>query len=235
MYIMDLVLKYKELSYILSTISTFLSRLYHVGVISLVYCMYLCISGVILRASYIYFDSRMNEMGYYVMLVEYYIYISSNSDCMDRYIIRINESLNSVYIMYYLCYVCWMCSGIGCIMGGVYDIMYYVILWYVCGLVDVGVLGDRRSRQYNSLIKYFIESSKGVYVLFMLLLFSLYLYNGVRSGNVRISGGIDYCIGCMLSDYVMMNRMNSYCRVYNVGDVVAVLGSVDFVLGSVDG
>lgn len=108
MYIMDLVIKYKELSYILSTISLVISRLYHVGVISMLYCMYVCISGVILRAAYIYFDNRMNKMGYQAMLVEYYVYISSNADCLDRYIIRINESLNSVYIMYYLCYLYWL-------------------------------------------------------------------------------------------------------------------------------
>lgn len=89
---------------------------------------------------------------------------------------------------------------------------------------------------YNSLIKYFIESSKGVYVIF--IIFVYVLGGNMGCGGVKAGinyGGIDYYIGCMLSDYVMMNKMNSYCRVYNVGDVVAVLGSVDFVLGSVDG
>ena len=33
---------------------------------------------------------------------------------------------------------------------------------------------------------------------------------------------------------MMINQLNTYCRVYNMGDIVAVLGSMDFVLGSVD-
>lgn len=47
-------------------------------------------------------------------------------------------------------------------------------------------------------------------------------------------GGL-WMVGVILSDYMVMNVVNSYCRVYNIGDMIAVLGSVDFVLGSVDG
>lgn len=47
-------------------------------------------------------------------------------------------------------------------------------------------------------------------------------------------GGL-WMVGIILSDYMVMNVVNSFCRVYNVGDMIAVLGSVDFVLGSVDG
>ena len=36
------------------------------------------------------------------------------------------------------------------------------------------------------------------------------------------------------NDYMMIYQLNSYCRVYNLGDLIAMLGSVDFVLGSVD-
>ena len=41
--------------------------------------------------------------------------------------------------------------------------------------------------------------------------------------------------GILCSDYVSISGMNSYCGVYGIGDMIAVLGSVDFVLGSVDG
>ena len=63
-----LFIKVKELSYILSTTSLFVSRLYHIGIIerSLVY--YFGLSGVILRASYSYFDARFMNYESYSML-----------------------------------------------------------------------------------------------------------------------------------------------------------------------
>ena len=62
-----------------------------------------------------------------------------------------------------------------------------------------------------------MESSKGVYSIMIVWM-----------------GGL-WMVGIILSDYMVMNVVNSFCRVYNVGDMIAVLGSVDFVLGSVDG
>ena len=95
------MVKYKELSYILSTISLFISRLYHVGIISLGFIIYGGISGVLLRASNIYYDGRLYNEGI-MGIMEYNMNITRNSDCLDRFMIRINESLNSVYIIYCL-------------------------------------------------------------------------------------------------------------------------------------
>ena len=66
-------------------------------------------------------------------------------------------------------------------------------------------------------MKYYLESSKGVYSIMIVWM-----------------GGL-WMVGIILSDYMVMNVVNSFCRVYNIGDMIAVLGSVDFVLGSVDG
>ena len=269
MLLLGMVVKYKELSYILSTVSLFISRLYHIGIWSLVYCMYVCMSGVIMRASYISFDGRMMERGLGRYL-EYYIYISSNSDCLDRYMIRINESLNSVYVVYGVCYV-----SIMCMMGMVSkSMMQSIIGWVVggCWIVGLGMVVDGGGQW----IRYWIESSKGIYCIMLGGVFkyvcsveglydvcsmegwydvcSMEVIYGCVMSSVCSSVGVGMCewwgydgsmcdrwnnrlsLGCglLLSDYVSMSGMSSMCRVYNVGDVIAVLGSVDFVLGSVD-
>ena len=210
MFILWLIVKYKELSYILSTISLFISRLYHVGIISLVYCIYGGISGVLLRSSYLYYDGRLINRGLGKML-DFFIFISMNSDCLDRFIIRINESLNSVYIIYCLIYYIMTEYEIVDVSKSMMQsiISYSLVYGGVFYMYIVGVV-------YNKWIKYFIESSKGIYCMMLVWI-----------------GGL-WMVSIMMSDYVVMNGVNLYCRVYGVGDVVAVLGSVDFVLGSVD-
>ena len=36
------------------------------------------------------------------------------------------------------------------------------------------------------------------------------------------------------NDFLTLNQLNKFCRCINLGDLIAVLGSIDFVLGSVD-
>ena len=60
-----------------------------------------------------------------------------------------------------------------------------------------------------------IESSKGIY--------SIYIYT------------LPYwIINIITNDFIILNCINSFCRYINIGDLIAVLGSIDFVLGSVD-
>ena len=205
--ILFLFIKFKELSYILSTISLSISRLYHVGIIdrSLVY--YFGLSGVILRASYLYFDGRfMNYESYNIL--DYNIFISMNSDCLDRFMIRINESMNSSLMVYIIIYLVLFYDSV------IYSlsIMQSIISFYLSS----GLFSSSGCiLSYSQSIKFFLESSKGIYVIF---LSNYYLW----STNI------------ISNDYMMINQSNSYCRVYNLGDLIAILGSVDFVLGSVD-
>ena len=206
-----LVVKYKELSYILSTISLFISRLYHVGIISLGFIIYGGISGVLLRASNIYYDGRLYNEGI-MGVVEYNMNITRNSDCLDRFMIRINESLNSVYIIYCLILEVYLDYDIMIVSKSIMQSLISFSLVYG-GMFYMYVMGVMNNRW----LKYYLESSKGVYSIMIVWM-----------------GGL-WMVGIILSDYMVMNVVNSFCRVYNVGDMIAVLGSVDFVLGSVDG
>jgi len=71
---------------------------------------------------------------------------------------------------------------------------------------------------FNHISSYFkvsIESSKGLYSLF-------------------ISSYPFYTVNIIASDFLMINQLNKFGKSFNISDLITVLGSVDFVLGSVD-
>ena len=41
-------------------------------------------------------------------------------------------------------------------------------------------------------------------------------------------------VNIMANDYLSINQINKFTRYINLGDLIVLLGSVDFVLGSVD-
>jgi len=64
-------------------------------------------------------------------------------------------------------------------------------------------------------LKLSIESSKGIYSVYIFI----FPY---------------YTINVISNDYISINQLNKFNKNINLGDLIAVLGSVDFVLGSVD-
>lgn len=64
-----------------------------------------------------------------------------------------------------------------------------------------------------------IESSKGIYSLFLCM------------ANYNIHS---FTINFIASDFLSINALNKYSKNINLADLIAVLGSIDFVLGSVD-
>jgi NADH:ubiquinone oxidoreductase subunit D len=68
---------------------------------------------------------------------------------------------------------------------------------------------------FSRCFKVSIESSKGLYSI--------------------LSHSVPYfSSNVMASDFLMICSLNKYCRSINISDLIAVLGSTDFVLGSVD-
>jgi NADH:ubiquinone oxidoreductase subunit D len=39
---------------------------------------------------------------------------------------------------------------------------------------------------------------------------------------------------CVAVKKITVFQLNAFCRIYNVGNLIAILGSIDFVLGSID-
>jgi NADH:ubiquinone oxidoreductase subunit D len=60
-----------------------------------------------------------------------------------------------------------------------------------------------------------IESSKGIY-------------------SIYIQSFPYLTINIISNDYLSINQLNKFSRYINLGDLIVLLGSIDFVLGSVD-
>jgi len=63
-----------------------------------------------------------------------------------------------------------------------------------------------------------IESSKGIYSIL----------------SLSFSDLSSFTLSLVYNDYIIINCLNKFCRYINIGDLIAVLGSIDFVLGSID-
>jgi len=64
-----------------------------------------------------------------------------------------------------------------------------------------------------------IESSKGIYSTFI---------------NSMLPHSSAFCVNIVANDFLMITQLNRLCRFHNLADGIALLGSLDFVLGSVD-
>jgi hypothetical protein len=66
-----------------------------------------------------------------------------------------------------------------------------------------------------------IESSKGIYSIFI-------------NSMLPFSSDRAFTANIIANDFLAVTQLNKVCRSSNLADLVAILGSVDFVLGSVD-
>jgi NADH:ubiquinone oxidoreductase subunit D len=64
-------------------------------------------------------------------------------------------------------------------------------------------------------LKLSIESNKGIYSIF-------------------ISSFPFSCINIISNDFLVINEINNITKYINLADLITILGSIDFVLGSVD-
>ena len=210
-WLMHFVRKLKEIHNILSINRLWKSRLYEIGIIKKNFILFFGFSGLLSRSCNIKIDARFSGYEFYLSL-DYSIFIAYNGDCLDRYILRFNEMIESCRIIYAIFYVGLVLS-VKCVKQSTLTttsslfIMELLIIEFLIQLPFI-----------LSLINEFtlsIESSKGIYTIFIYS-FPIIFLNLV----------------CM--DYLVINQLNKFCKYINIGDLIAVLGSIDFVLGSVD-
>jgi len=77
-----------------------------------------------------------------------------------------------------------------------------------------------------------IESSKGIYSLFLCI--ENRNYSRSHSATPSSASPSLFTINIICSDYLSINALNKYSKNVNLSDMIAILGSIDFVLGSVD-
>jgi NADH:ubiquinone oxidoreductase subunit D len=206
--------KLKEIHLLLSINYLWISRLYEIGIINRDYCYYYGISGVISRSASIKLDARL--LGYECYnLLDYSIFLSTTADCLDRYLLRINEMIESLRITYALSWI-WCNTvlrrrlidySINYTSSSSINLMEWLITEFLIGFPFI--------LSFDSGLNLVVESSKGIYSIFINC-FPIWTTNIITN------------------DLLYIYQLNLYCRCINLGDLIAVLGSIDFVLGSVD-
>lgn len=263
-----------ELFNILSYNNIWIKRLYEIGIISREIILYFGLSGLLIRASGILLDFRLFGYEAYYLL-GFNSYISFVSDCLDRYLLRFNEFIESSRIIYLCLFnILEINCGISCnhshskdtscsfygnsstssqshsnfMESIIYDFLFInsssLGSLYTATTISVATtLPPSSSSPGNPLIvshdaptstltpssraishlshgSYVsIESSKGIYSLFFCI-------------SRALAASVHLNIIC--SDYLSINALNKYSKNINLSDLIAVLGSIDFVLGSVD-
>jgi len=98
-FIKQFNLRINEIEEVLSNSRVWVNRLTNVGILPLDYAINKGFSGVMLRSSGLPWDLR-KLLGYEVYNdLEFKIPFSSNGDCMDRYLIRLEEMRQSILII----------------------------------------------------------------------------------------------------------------------------------------
>ena len=96
--------KLKEIHSILSINRLWRTRLYEIGIIIKDSCLYSGLTGLLSRSIKIIIDARFTGYEFYEEL-NYPISYPSIGDCLDRYILRLNEIIECCRIIYGLFYI----------------------------------------------------------------------------------------------------------------------------------
>ena len=98
-WLIHLTRKLKEIHNLLSLNRLWKRRLYEIGIIEKDFCYFFGLSGVLSRSTKIWIDARLTNYEFYQSL-SYSIFLSSIGDCLDRYLLRLNEINESNRIIY---------------------------------------------------------------------------------------------------------------------------------------
>jgi len=197
--------KLKEIHSILSINRLWRTRLYEIGIIIKDSCLYFGLSGSLSRSIKIIIDARFTGHEFHEEL-NYSISYPSIGDCLDRYIPRFNEIIESCRIIYGLFYIL---------------LSAYFLSTFASFSIIMELLIEEFLIHFPlilSLILQFklsIESSKGIYSIY-LFPFPLVIINIITN------------------DFPTTNQLNKFNNNINLGDLIAVSGPIDSVLGSVD-
>ena len=169
------------------------------------------LTGVIMRGSNIKKDLRL--FGYSIYsIIQFAINQGSKGDCLDRQLIRINECLQSIKIIQQVF------NQLKCYLFKAGDSYYlnYFHCYYVM----------------ESMIK-----------LFKFIFIILYGFTQVRQEAPKGELGLYivtdnrnkiYRMKIRSPDYQNFQSLNMICHKHLLADIISILGTTDFVLGSVD-
>jgi len=202
--------KLKEIHKVLTNNRVWIDRLHEIGIIDRSRCLISGYSGVLSRASGTANDGRLTAYESYKTSC-FHIILGSKGDCLDRYLIRINECFeSSQLILTYLHRLPYLSpislfSGRSGIIESIESLIRNFNLIY--------------ESDFSLSVRIFHECPKGLYSIFV-----------IPSLVLEIPSRIDFTP----NDFLTVTTLNRYCRNIPLADLIAILGSIDFVLGSID-
>ncbi len=197
--------KLKEIYNILSINRLWRIRLYEIGIIIKDSCLYFGSTGLLSRSIKIIIDARFTGHEFHEES-NHPIPYPSIGDCPDRYILRFNEIIESCRIIHALFYI------ILCIYF-YYNISSFSIIMELS--IEEFLIHFPLILSLILQSKLSIESSKGIYPIY-LFPFPFLIINIISN------------------DFPTTNQSNKFSKYINLGDLIAVSGPIDSVLGSID-
>lgn len=213
-----------EMFTILATNNIWKSRLVKIGVVDSELAPIYGTSGVVMRSAGIKKDLRVlksSSYAYYWFL-KFRSFLGKTGDCFDRFIIRIREMLESIYIIYQI-------------------IPNFIAIYSLsnCKLTGLGFNNqpgiNNKSKSMENLIEHFKYYSEGLKVNPGIT------YNAVEApkgefGVTLISDGSTKPFRCKIRTpaYHHLQYMSNQIEGHYFADMITILGSQDIVFGEVD-
>jgi NADH:ubiquinone oxidoreductase subunit D len=209
-----------EIEELLTCNRIFKQRLVNIGQLDATHALSLGVTGILLRGAGIAYDLRKSQPYEFYDKVQFNIPIAANSDCYDRYLLRIEEMRESLRIIK---------QTIDFMPNGPIKPMQSN---------DFFPYQTNRSEfktSMESLIKHFKSSTTG----FSLPNSETYCATEAPKGEFGIlcianATNRPYRIKIKSPDFASLQAMQIMAQGHYLADLVAILGSLDVVFGSID-
>lgn len=204
-----------EIEELLTGNRIFKQRLVNIGVLKAEDAIAWGVSGILLRGSGVAYDLRKAQSYDAYNQVDFNVPIGTNSDCYDRYLLRIEEMRESL-----------------CIIKQTIDLMPTGPIKTADG--PTASRAELKS-DMESLIRHFKASTSGYSVPVGETYTSTEAPKG-EFGVLFVSNGTNrpYRVKIKSPDYASLQAIDVLGKGHYLADVVAIIGSLDVVFGSID-
>lgn len=226
-----------EMFTILATNNIWKTRLVKIGVIDAETAPLFAASGVVLRSSGLKKDLRLlkNTSYAYYWYLTFRSFLGKTGDCYDRFIIRIREMLESIFIIYQIIPNFLAIFNSNNTHNGVYSnsISNFIGLKNSTNFSPLN--NNKKSKSMESLIEHFKYYSEGLKVPAGLSYKAVEAPKG-EFGVTLLSDGSTKPYRCKIRTpaYHHLHYMSYQIKNHYFADMITILGSQDIVFGEVD-
>jgi NADH dehydrogenase (ubiquinone) Fe-S protein 2 len=215
-----------EMEELLTCNRIFKQRLVNIGVLKKEDAISLGVSGVLLRGTGIAYDLRKTQPYEHYDKIQFSIPISTNSDCYDRYLLRVEEMRESLRIIK---------QTIDLMPSGSIKSTHSFSKDFLVNPNQPNKLEWKDSNSMEALITHFKKATMG----FVLPNGETYMATESPKGEfgvLCVGNGTQraYRVKIKSPDFASLQAITNMGKGHYLADLVAILGSLDVVFGSID-